>query len=713
MSNFQKKYYYDFKSVDKKNHTVEIWQDISTGISATKVLGAADPIIVSLSSIDNKFQPVRGSGADLGLFATSSMQYMDLYTANMMEYQVRHYIDAQLNWCGFLDSELFTSDFSRQKNYAVTITANDGFALLDRLYYVQSDGSKYTGISTQFDILKLILQKLGLPWTSLYVALSTTIVGVTPATSETIFHNTYVQNSNFYDEDGTALSLRELLESILKPYGAFIQQSFGNLYITDINLVAGAEYIAKVYEATNFTFSGEVGLSKNIGDLATIGFMSNNQSLTIVPGVNKEIVKYSPYRLIDINSFDDNFYTPEVAFDNEPSVYHDYGSGNYTWREYFYDDSPNLTRIPYRGYFVKMNGTGLYNQDKNDSYLKRATGINNYNYSPQTAWDKGTLAFSFASNSDILIDSSSAGKYALKVEMSVYPTILHDLANPAETPDASISQLFVHTDISIGSKHYINVINTTTGGWYASASTGFTSLMFSNKSIGSGGGVGYESMGDKWTDLKVQNLYWDGVKQTYYDTDFIVPLNTSLSGKLQFNVYAFTCYKNVGGSWQWVDVADFRIKDLNVSLVNFNGSDISNEDTEYVGYMNPQYVNEGAEIDLIQGTNINYFPFERGGFLKYNGSVYSWINKWTRASTTDNIENLLLRSFVGNYENKSIELSVTTKLITNVIGYITYNTPLSGKKFMITSATHDYANNNSELTLQEIFVDSLTINKSF
>ena len=169
MSNFQKKYYYDFKSVDGKNHTVEIWQDTPTVIIATKINGAPYPFVVTLPGITHKFQPVRGTGADLNLFATSTMQFMDLYTANMQEYQVRHYINSTLNWCGFLDTELFSSDLSRQKNYSVEITANDGFALLDRINYVQSDGSKYTGFTSQYELLKFIIQKLNLPYINIYI----------------------------------------------------------------------------------------------------------------------------------------------------------------------------------------------------------------------------------------------------------------------------------------------------------------------------------------------------------------------------------------------------------------------------------------------------------------------------------------------------------------------------------------------------------------
>ena len=711
MSTFKKKYYYDFKSVDKKSHTVEIWQDISTGISSTKVIGATDPFVVTLSGIENKFQPVRGTGADLGLFATSSMQYMDLYTANMMEYQVRHYIDSQLNWSGFLDSELFTSDFSRQKNYSVNITANDGFGLLDRLYYVQSDGSQYTGISSHFDILKLILQKLGLPWTSLYVALSTSITGVTPASSETILHKTFAFNSNFYDEDGTAFTLREMLEAVLKPLGAFIQQSFGNLYITDINLVAGTEYIAKVYDGATFTYSSEVGLSKVIGDLSTIGFASNSQTLTIIPGVNKEVIAYSPYRMKELLEYSPSVKVNGVGDFSGYLSTDTWGSSSFNWTEAYYSTSDVWERVnTTRGHFVFMKGIDSPNNGISDTYFKDWSNSVSCDYALHSSFTTGYHTFHLKAG-DLNVYASDAS-YGLKIEMKAFPRYKNDLANGNEVQNVILSDMIIHCDVSIGGKHYKYVDYGSDNGWKPASDTGFASFRFYQRTAVDT----YSNITDTWVELLNYQSAWDGDSFSSYESKpVILPLDVSVGGPFTFNIYGYSCFLKRAGQtvWDYIYCSDIRIKDIKFTVVDSDGNDVQEVDIEYVGYMNPQYVNEGKKIELIQGTNLSNYPRERGGLLKYDASGYSWIKQWTRGSATDNIENLLLRSFVGNYETQSIELAAKTKLITNTIGYLTYSSPLSGKKFMVTSATHDYANNTSDLTMQEIFVDSLTINKSF
>jgi hypothetical protein len=704
MSTFQKKYYYDFKSVDNKSHTVEIWQDTSTGISATKVIGASDPFIVTMPSLENKFQPVRGSGADLGLFATTSMQYMDLYTANIQEYQVRHYIDSVLNWCGYLDTEIFSSDISRQKNYSVAITANDGFALLDRLYYVQLDGSHYTGISSQFDILKLILNRLNLPFTYIYIYLSTVITGVTNGEGESLLNHTYVMNSNFYNEDGEASTLREVLESILKPYGAFITQSNSNLYILDNQgIVNDGLGIVQYFTDNLNTYVTDITLTELIGDLDTIGFASNSQTLNIIPGVKKAVVAYSPYKEKEIINYD-----ASEDFKNNSGMSTTRGAVNYQWTEYDYITTNNSTywEKDRDGYFMGMIGLDGENTEVKDYYLNIVSN-SSYIHTEGLVYD-----FRYKRQLPNVIGTDD---FKLKIELSVYPRISNDLNNTLTNDQISSVRLLAK--LKIGDMKYWYGIGIPGDTWVDASTHPTLDLILpvTNKVLGLADySKQYAAIEDRWTDLKVDvnHNYDNNVDRN----DFLIPLPKSLltGGLLEFEIYGFQILDMYGAVR---GVPSLRIKDIRLTIVDLFGHMVNESDTEYVGYMNAQYKNEGSSIELIQGTNVYDFPIERGGLLTYDvsTSTYSWIKQWTRATVTDNIENLLLRSYVGNYENKSIELTATTKLLTNNIGYLTYTLPstTNGKKFMITSAKHDYANNKSELTMQEIFPDSLTINKSF
>ena len=696
MSTFKKKYYYTFKSINNKSHTVEIWQDTSTNISAVQVIGAVDPFIVNMPSLENKLQSVRGTGADLGLFATSSLQFMDLYTVNMKEFQVRHYLDGAPNWFGYLDSELFSTDFSRQKNYSVNLTANDGFALLDRMYYVQNDGTPFTGIISQFDILKFIYSKLDLPLEYTYIGLSTTSPDFTIGDSETIFHKQFINNSNFYDEDNVAFTLREVLESILKPLGAFMFQDRGNIFITDLtSLVDSSTFSCKRYYSNLNIYIDTQSVNTLISDLAALGFASNSQNLTITHGVNKEIVKYSPYKLINIID-----YNAEGDFDTSTGVTAR-GATNYQWSETEYSTSSTWTKYN-NGKFCKLQGLDGDNTNVTDYYLD----IPNYgNYYYGTS---GTKSFVYTKQLPILFGS---GNYKLKIELSAYPRLSNDLNNTISTQE--ISRIRLVTRLKIGSKKYVYSAGAPGESWVDVATNTTSDFIFpiTNRTLKTGADtVIYQPLEDRWTDFKlnVVHAYDNNVDRN----DFIIPIPKSqIDGNLlEFEIYG---YQILDFNYVYKSIIDLRIKDVKITVVDSLGNSVEGKDVEYIGYMNKLYKNEGTNIDLIQGTNQSEFPTERGGLLKFDGSKYSFLSQWTRKSSTDIIENLLLRTIVGNYENPTTELSVKTKIPYTTVGYLTYSAYLSGKKFMITSNTTDYANNSSELTLQEIFADSLTINKSF
>lgn len=236
---FGKIYYYTFKDNDEQEYTVEIWKD---GFSGTTQLikGDTSPFNVNYPTTTNKLQTIRGAGCDLNLLSETSMKFVDLYIIDMLQVQIKLYKGSNMIWLGYLNSELYSEPFNEYDNYSVALTGTDGLALLERLDFLQDDGSIYTGFSDNWTIVKNILQKLNLDWNNIYVGLSTTSPEITQTSTENILERTYSLLENYYDEDGVAMNCREVLEVILKAFGAYIQIINGNVYITDNNLIAGA-----------------------------------------------------------------------------------------------------------------------------------------------------------------------------------------------------------------------------------------------------------------------------------------------------------------------------------------------------------------------------------------------------------------------------------------------------------------------------------------
>jgi hypothetical protein len=240
---YQEKYYFEFVSIDGKANRVEIWEDTGATITAVEVKSMAMPFSVSMPDLDGKFQVVRGSGCEINLLSETNMQFFtSLYAVNKKAFMVKHYIDTVINWVGYLNTEMNREPYITLTNYPVQFSGNDGFALMDRYQFLQgvSDpvpGGIYEGIKSKWDILNIILTRIGLPYGYIYTSLSTTFTGYLTV-FPTLLHQSYVNCSNFYDEDGVAMTMREVLEAILQPYGAFITQLGADIYITDLNTLA-------------------------------------------------------------------------------------------------------------------------------------------------------------------------------------------------------------------------------------------------------------------------------------------------------------------------------------------------------------------------------------------------------------------------------------------------------------------------------------------
>lgn len=699
---YQEKYFFFFRDTNNIEFTVQIHKLADNGtVTTSKVVPASNPFTVTLPSLNNKLQSVRGTGCQINLISETNMQFIDLYTANIFEYQIRVYkgsaLPTNLVWLGYLDSELYTEPFNELTNYEVSFSGSDGFALLDRMTYLNAAGDKYTGITTQYTILQNILTKIGLPFSGIRIAINTTIDGVTLAAAESIFHKTCVINDNFYDEDGVPFNLRKVLESIIESYGAFIQLDNGVYNIFDVHTIANASTASvKIYDSSFTYTSTNTSFSNLIGDLGTIKFAASDSTLNIIPAINKQVVKYSPYKATGIIDYD----TSE-DFTNFTGTISYNGATNYQWTESEYSTSKAWTASNY-GKFMRLQGTDGANTDVTDNYLDI---INYGNYWYGTA---ATKSFTYKKQLPYIL---GADGYKLKIELSIFPRVSNDLNNTLTNNQVSTVRLV--TRLKIGSKKYSYAAGTPGNTWVDAATNTTTDFILpvTNRIAGTGTyAQTYAAIEDRWTDFKLNVLhnYDNGVDRN----DFLVPLPTSqiTGGLLEFEIYGYQV-KDMSAAVR--SIPDVRIKNVKITVVDSKGNDVSVSDTEYVGYINQQYKNEGDSMELIQGTNVSDYPIERGGLLKTDGTYYSWIKLWNKAGKTQNIENLVLRSYVGNYENKSIEVSATTNILPTAIGYLTYSAWLSGKKFMITSLENNYAEATSAITMQEIFVDALDINKSF
>jgi hypothetical protein len=697
----QVKIYGSFKDLNDNVYTINIIEDSETALTP-QLCEIADTFVTRYIDIANKFTAVRGSISEFALLSVTDRQFIGLYTANIKQYKVNFYKGAAIIWTGWIDSERYSEPFNEIENYPVTIAANDGFNLLDRLDYIQSNGANYYGIVSQWTVLTNILSKLGLSWNNLLIGLSTTINADAMAAGETIFHKQHVNQSNYYNEDGDPETCRTVLEALLKPLGAFIQQVNGNLYITDVNHLAQDTAISfKKYNPVTFAYVSTDTVNQNIGDLTDIEFADSNQVLDTISGVNKQIVSYSPY----VNTLPVKHEPGTDDFIGE-DVTTNYGAGLYTWKQVTYLTSKYWDKYNL-GSFCRAEATAGSNNGEKNYFLK----VGKYAF--------GDLAESKLSfKTKLQLPHILPSQHYLRVNVTANFRTKTDWENPAET-GTKITMGMLRMYVKIGTQKRKK--QAFSNNWeLATSLVPFELYFFTPERIDPDAAhdfaIYYANIAD--TDIASTNLKIYS-ENNYTQDPILIPLVNGgifTGGIIEVGIYDFQT-TNRGYNYQnqlydgFADSAtiECRIKDIEFSITDGKGNLVNTNDKEYVAKLNPLFANKGETVNLIHGASPYQISTERGALLGYKNNAYYFISQWIREGVTDKIENLLLRSIVSNYTEPSVKLPCKINMPSSILGFLTYENFLSGKKLMVAGATLNYAEAEADVTLIEISKDNLTI----
>lgn len=166
-----------------------------------------------------------GSSATLRIESPGDRTYEDLYTIAPGRIRMDVYREDILYWSGMLDPEFYEEPYERAANYPVALTFSD-FGILDRLKY------DLVGMRTLREIVDYSIGR-----TAINTVVDETLIStrLTPDGENMTLADLKVRSDNFYDEDGEALSLKEVLEGILQPLALRMIQRAGRVYIYDMN----------------------------------------------------------------------------------------------------------------------------------------------------------------------------------------------------------------------------------------------------------------------------------------------------------------------------------------------------------------------------------------------------------------------------------------------------------------------------------------------
>lgn len=212
-----------FHSAANVLYGVEIWQDDYTG-TATDMAFCASPLEIEWPEVD-KIEPVRSSRATLQLYSDTDRQFVSLYAVKAGSIRLDVYREGVLYWSGTLDPELYEEPFAYKEGYGVAITFSD-MALLDRLTW------NLRRFMTLRGLVEHLLTLTGIKQTGIveYISTKLNLYG-----SENLLDSVSIQTENFYDEEGEAMTAREVLDETLRPFALGLVQKGGKVIVYDLN----------------------------------------------------------------------------------------------------------------------------------------------------------------------------------------------------------------------------------------------------------------------------------------------------------------------------------------------------------------------------------------------------------------------------------------------------------------------------------------------
>jgi hypothetical protein len=689
---YQLKYFSNYSGLNNKKFKIEIYQNITgTTLTAVEVKKTGEkPFIKKLNDINKIYDNIITNEATIVLQTAYNLQFINMYTADMQEYKVKHYVcDSNYNvvdtiFIGYLNSEVYSEPFTDLQNYDVSFTANDGFNVLKRIKFYDENNNVINSILSGWDIIKIIFNKIFISDIAhIYIGFTTYISGTTLTTTGTTLNNLYFNCNNFIDEDSKVLSCRDVLTAILQPLNGYCHIYNNNLYITDYNILAtGTTYTFKTYSNT-FVYSGLTAINLDLGLLSIKNLLGENLNYETIPGINSQKLTYSPYEQNTVISIKANFTNSATTTL--------YGSDNdsYKWREdtYLNDDTFNVTGIT----FCKKYGAGTQNNtDSEAMYYKLATTTTPYN--DPTA---KTMTFKYAL--PYLVSNST---YKLKIEMSALCNTKTYYKKNDEYGNANIKRFYIKMQMRIG-----NYILNKYGYWTLNSGLtypdySFTSLFFNNIQVDATH-FWYEPINDQWIT---------NVNNTNSEQGCIINLNSNLQGFLYIDILNnHTCGDENTTLYNY----PLYFKSLKVTVLDENNNAISSEDITYSSTLNQLYENEGDEIKTICGTNVNNSITAKGTiYYKNTSNQYIPITTATREASTNYLEKLLLRSVQSNYEGSSVSFKCNlNSASTNLFGTFKYN-QLPDPSILLFPVSYeiDYSNDEIEINFMQINKDSLKIN---
>jgi len=245
------------------------FDDYTLNIYKSNYLGSSSEIFgtftLKKSSVDTILTPIRGTALELSLEANQTLTFDEFLLEDEFTYKTELLKGTQTIFEGYIKPDGCQQSYVNDAWY-VNIESNDVLGALKDLSFVQSNGLRFTGKMSVYDVIKGCLDRTRL---SLTINTSTEVTYVDYAGTN-ILKDIYVSADRFIksENDPVIMDCNEVLTSMLNLFSAVITQQDANWWIYRPNDLQLNGYTTFINQDTNTTFT------KNLN--AVLGSQINN-----------------------------------------------------------------------------------------------------------------------------------------------------------------------------------------------------------------------------------------------------------------------------------------------------------------------------------------------------------------------------------------------------------------------------------------------------
>ena len=262
-----KRYAGSFVNCKAQTWRVEIWQANNVPFSSVGDLtfDADTPLELEWEERE-KYETTCGATLTINIVSPADRTFTDLFQISPGNVMAHVYLDDTLFWVGGLDCETYEEPYQSEKDYTVTLTFTD-FGHMQRLKYGETGG-----IKSVRHYIDYCLEQVGLSAVPVERLTSLEVNTDDSRWSGSSLTDVYVDAANFYDEDGEASTLDEVLDGVLQPLALRIVQRAGKIMVYDLN-----------------------ALRNDPPKVEQITWDATEQTLSVDKLAQAAVVKFSPY----------------------------------------------------------------------------------------------------------------------------------------------------------------------------------------------------------------------------------------------------------------------------------------------------------------------------------------------------------------------------------------------------------------------------------